>query len=329
MKVLVTGGAGYIGSVAAEMLIEAGHAVVVLDNLSRGHRAAVPPEATLRIGDIRLQQEVAGLLRSEKVDCVMHFAASSLVGESMEHPGDYFDNNVIGILRLLEAMRETGIDRIIFSSTAATYGEPRQIPIRESDPVEPTNPYGESKAISERILSWYRRVHRFRYASLRYFNAAGASEAHGEDHAPETHLIPLALEAAAGRRSHLGIFGDDYGTPDGTCIRDYIHVCDLADAHIRALELLEQLDGKDEAVFNLGNGEGYSVREVVAAVERVTDHEVPVRNLPRRPGDPARLVASAERARAVLGWRPRRTTLDQIVGDAWSWMQRHPDGYES
>jgi UDP-glucose 4-epimerase len=243
----------------------------------------------------------------------------------MEQPGVYFDNNVVGMLRLLGSMHSAQVRRIIFSSTAATYGEPARIPIREEDPIRPTNPYGESKAICERLLHWYQRVHGFHYASLRYFNAAGASEARGEDHTPETHLIPLALEAAAGRRPQLGVFGTDYRTPDGTCIRDYIHVRDLADAHIRALERIEDLP---EPIFNLGNGEGYSVREVVAAVERVTGLTVPTADLARRPGDPARLVASAERARELLGWRPRHAEIDKIVADAWAWMQQHPDGYE-
>lgn len=324
MRVLVTGGAGYIGSVASEMLLDAGHTVVVLDNLTRGHRAAVPREASLAVMDVRYQKEVTDLLARERIECVMHFAASSQVGESMEHPGDYFDNNIIGIVRLLEAMRAAQTHRIIFSSTAATYGEPSRIPIREDDPVQPTNPYGESKATSERILSWYQRIHGFHYAALRYFNAAGASVARGEDHTPETHLIPLALQAAAGRAAELGVFGTDYETPDGTCIRDYIHVRDLADAHIRALERLGHLPAP---IFNLGNGEGYSVREIVAAVERVTDRSVPVRDLPRRPGDPARLVASAQRAREVLGWQPQHAAIDEIVGDAWAWMQQHPDGY--
>lgn len=324
MRVLVTGGAGYIGSVAGEMLLGAGHEVVVLDNLSRGHRSAVSKGARLVEGDVRDQAVVVPLLKENGIDCVMHFSASSLVGESMEDPGQYFDNNVIGIIRLLGAMRQAAVKRIIFSSTAATYGEPRQVPIREEEPICPTNPYGESKAISERILRWFETIHGFHFASLRYFNAAGASREHGEDHDPETHLIPIALSAVTGEVEALSVFGKDYPTPDGTCIRDYIHVRDLAEAHILALERLGDLP---ESVFNLGNGEGYSVLEVVQAVERVTGKPVPIRDAPRRAGDPARLVASAARARRLLGWKPKHASLNDIVGDAWAWKQRFPDGY--
>ena len=323
MRILVTGGAGYIGSVTAEMLLAAGHAVVVLDNLSRGHRDAVPAGARLVIGDVRDGQEASALMRRERTDCVMHFCAASLVGESMVHPGHYFGNNVVGVIRLLQAMQAAEVRRFIFSSSAAVYGEPESVPIVEDAAVRPTNPYGESKATAERMLEWYRRLHGFRYASLRYFNAAGASAEHGEDHAPETHLIPLALQAAAGERAALQIYGRDYPTPDGTCIRDYIHVCDLADAHMRALDRLDTLE---TPVFNLGNGAGYSVLEVIAAVERVTGRKAPVEDTPRRPGDPARLVASAARARETLGWVPVRK-LDEIVADAWRWKQRYPHGY--
>ncbi|MFH1144170.1 MAG: UDP-glucose 4-epimerase GalE [Candidatus Eisenbacteria bacterium] len=324
MRVLVTGGAGYIGSVTAEMLLAAGHGVVVLDDLSRGHREAVPDGARLVVGDVRDAEEVTRLLRAEAVDCVMHFSASSQVGESMVDPGGYFANNVIGIIRLLQAMRAAEVSRIIFSSTAAVYGEPERVPISEADTVAPTNPYGESKATAERILSWFRRLHGFRYATFRYFNAAGASGEHGEDHAPETHLIPLALQAAAGELATLSVFGRDYETPDGTCIRDYIHVCDLAEAHILALS---RLDALQETTFNLGNGEGYSVLEVIRSAERVTGRAIALRDAPRRAGDPARLVAAAQRARRLLGWQPRRGDLDQIVGDAWRWKQRFPKGY--
>jgi UDP-glucose 4-epimerase len=324
MRVLVTGGAGYIGSITAEALLAAGHGVWVMDNLSRGHRSAVPPGAPLIHADVRDREAVANVLRGERVDCVMHFCAASLVGESMEKPGVYFDNNVGGMIQLLQAMVDAGTPGIIFSSSAATYGEPERIPIPEEHPVRPTNPYGESKVISETLLGWFNRVHGVRYAALRYFNAAGATERLGEDHSPETHLIPLALAAAAGTGEALPVFGRDYPTPDGTCIRDYIHVLDLADAHIRALE---RLDALEEHVFNLGNGEGYSVLEVVRTVERVTGQPVPVREAPRRPGDPARLVASADRARRLLGWSPARPWLEAIVADAWSWMRRHPHGY--
>ena len=324
MRVLVTGGAGYIGSVTAERLMAAGHGVVVLDNLCRGHRSAVPKGAPLVSGDVRDRERVSHLLRDERIECVMHFSASSLVGESMRDPGEYFGNNVVGMVELLRAMAAASVGRIIFSSTAATYGEPQRVPITEDAPVRPTNPYGESKAIAERMLAWYRAIHGVRYAALRYFNAAGASRDHGEDHSPETHLIPLALSAAAGQTPPLPIFGADYPTPDGTCVRDYIHVIDLAQAHILALE---QLDALEESIFNLGNGEGYSVREVVSAVERVTGRRVPVTEAPRRAGDPARLVASSDRARRVLGWEPQHAQLDAIVADAWEWKQRFPDGY--
>ena len=324
MRILVTGGAGYIGSVTAEMLLAAGHSVAVLDNLSRGHRDAVPPGARLVIGDVRDGEQAAELMRRERIDCVMHFSASSLVGESMVHPGRYFGNNVIGVIRLLQAMQAAGVGRFIFSSSAAVYGEPERVPIVEDDAVRPTNPYGESKATAERFLEWYRRLHGLRYATLRYFNAAGASAERGEDHAPETHLIPLALQAAAGERAALQVYGRDYPTADGTCVRDYIHVCDLADAHIRALD---RLDALERATFNLGNGEGYSVLEVVGAVERVTGCAVPVEDAPRRSGDPARLVASADRARESLAWVPQRGRLDEIVADAWNWKQRFPRGY--
>lgn len=330
MRVLVSGGAGYIGSVTSECLLSAGHEVVVLDNLSRGHRSAVPPGTPLIVGDVRDRVRVTALLREHRCECVMHFSAASLVGESMREPGEYFGNNVVGMASLLEGMRAAGVRKIIFSSTAATYGEPETVPIPEEAPVRPTNPYGESKAMSERMLAWYREIHGFRHAALRYFNAAGASREHGEDHEPETHLIPLALRAAAGSGGRAGeppalsLFGTDYPTPDGTCVRDYVHVLDLAQAHIRALERLEELE---ESVFNLGNGEGYSVREVVSSVERVTGRRVPVIEAPRRPGDPARLVASSARARRLLGWKPEHAELDRIVGDAWAWMSSHPEGY--
>lgn len=324
MKVLVSGGAGYIGSVTAEMLIGAGHEVAVVDNLSRGHRSAVPEGADFTEQDIRDRDRIETLLRRHGIECVMHFSASSLVGESMKDPGEYFGNNVVGIARLLEAMARAEVGRFIFSSSAAVYGEPGEVPISEDAPVRPTNPYGESKTICERILRWYESIHGIRFASLRYFNAAGASKDHGEDHDPETHLIPLALGAAAGELEALLIFGRDYPTPDGTCIRDYIHVLDLADAHILALE---QLGEVEERIFNLGNGAGYSVLEVVQAVEKVTGKPVPVLDAPRRPGDPARLVASADRARRNLGWKPRRTSLDEIVRDAWDWKRRFPKGY--
>ncbi len=324
MRVVVSGGAGYIGSITAERLLIAGHQVLVLDNLSRGHRCGVPDGAFFVEMDVREQAGVAAQLKRFEAECVMHFSASSLVGESMRDPGEYFGNNVVGVIRLLEAMVASGAARLIFSSTAATYGEPEEVPITEAAPVAPTNPYGESKAICERILGWYERVHGIRSIALRYFNAAGASRRHGEDHNPETHLIPLALGAAAGTRGPLAVFGRDYPTPDGTCIRDYIHVEDLAEAHILAMDRMERTELR---AFNLGNGSGYSVLEVLQSIERVTGKAVPAADAPRRAGDPARLVASAERARQLLGWKPQKPELDQIVQDAWEWMQRHPQGY--
>jgi len=324
VRVVVSGGAGYIGSITAERLLIAGHQVLVLDNLSRGHRCGVPDGAFFVEMDVREQAGVAAQLKRFEAECVMHFSASSLVGESMRDPGEYFGNNVVGVIRLLEAMVASGAARLIFSSTAATYGEPEEVPITEAAPVAPTNPYGESKAICERILGWYERVHGIRSIALRYFNAAGASRRHGEDHNPETHLIPLALGAAAGTRGPLAVFGRDYPTPDGTCIRDYIHVEDLAEAHILAMDRMERTELR---AFNLGNGSGYSVLEVLQSIERVTGKAVPAADAPRRAGDPARLVASAERARQLLGWKPQKPELDQIVQDAWEWMQRHPQGY--
>lgn len=324
MRVVVSGGAGYIGSVTAELLIREGHEVTVLDNLSRGHRSAVPQGAGFAEMDVRNLEPVTALLKKLRPDCVMHFSASSLVGESMKDPGEYFGNNVVGVIRLLEAMVRAQVPRFIFSSTAATYGEPTEVPITEEAPVAPTNPYGESKATCERIMRWYEEVHGLRFTALRYFNAAGASEAHGEDHDPETHLIPLALEAAAGEREALSIFGRDYPTPDGTCVRDYIHVEDLAMAHILAIR---KMDETALRVFNLGNGSGYSVIEVIESIEQVTGRKVPAIDAPRRAGDPARLVASAERAKKVLGWNPQKPQLDQIVRDAWNWKERFPRGY--
>lgn len=324
MKVLVTGGAGYIGSVTAELLLRAGHKVVIVDNLAKGHRSAVPGEAKFYQEDVRNEGPIAAILKEQQIDCVMHFSASSLVGESMKDPGEYFGNNVIGVARLLETMARCNVRKFIFSSSAATYGEPATVPIREVSLVAPTNPYGESKAICERMLRWYQSIHRVHFAALRYFNAAGASYERGEDHDPETHLIPLALRAVTGELKELAIFGTDYPTTDGTCVRDYIHVEDLAKAHILALLKLGSLT---DNVFNLGNGSGYSVREVVASVERVTDRKVPVKDAPRRPGDPAILVASSELAKHCLGWEPEKPGLDEIVSDAWSWKQRFPNGY--
>lgn len=324
MRVLVTGGAGYIGSVVVEELLRDGHQVVVYDNLAKGHREAVAPEAVFVRADLRDRESLRQTLQSAETEAVVHMAADSLVGESVERPGKYYDNNVAAGLCLLDAMVEVGVRRLVFSSTAAVYGEPERQPIRETDPTTPTNPYGETKLAFERALPWYERAHGLRAASLRYFNAAGASERCGEDHDPETHLIPLVLQAAAGRRREVTIFGEDYPTPDGTCVRDYIHVVDLARAHVLALAALE----REAGAFNLGcGGLGYSVRAVVESARRVTGRDIAVRVGPRRPGDPAVLVASSERIQQALGWRPQLGDLDAIVASAWRWMQAHPAGY--
>jgi UDP-glucose 4-epimerase len=323
VRVLVAGGAGYIGSVTVEQLVLAGHAVVVVDNLRQGHRAAVHPAAAFVQADLRDAATLAAALREHQVEAIMHFAAASLVGESMQRPELYFGTNVAGTLALLDAALAAGVRRIVFSSTAAVYGIPEAVPIPEDAPLRPINPYGESKLMVERILGWYDRIHGLRSACLRYFNAAGASAAYGEDHRPETHLIPVILQVALGRRDHFPLFGADYDTPDGTCIRDYVHVVDLAQAHILALDALAERS----AVYNLGSSHGYSNRQILDACRRVTGHPIPVVEGPRRPGDPPRLVADSARIRAELGWRPRYTDLDEIVATAWRWHQAHPDGY--
>ncbi len=323
MKVLVTGGAGYIGSVVCERLREEGHDATVLDDLSQGHREAVPVGTELLETDLRDRRALRASLSGRSFDVVMHFAASSLVGESMKDPGRYFENNVSAGINLLEESRRIGADRFVFSSTAATYGEPERSPITEDFPTIPTNPYGESKLMFERILDWYVRVRDLRYVALRYFNAAGASGTCGEDHDPETHLIPLVLKAAAdGGKVH--VFGDDYPTPDGTCVRDYIHVLDLADAHLKAMEAMDRGVG---GAFNLGNGAGFSVTEVISAAEDVTGRRIRKARAPRRPGDPPTLVASSARAEEALGWKPCREDLPTILESAWRWHREHPRGY--
>lgn len=325
MRILVTGGAGFIGSVVTEELLKDGHEVVVYDNLSKGHRAAVAPGADFVQADLLERERLTETLRARGTEAVIHMAASSLVGESVTEPAKYYRNNLLAGLTLLDSMREAGVKRLVFSSTAATYGEPAKQPIEESDPTLPTNPYGETKLAFERALQWYEGAYGLRYASLRYFNAAGASRACGEDHAPETHLIPIILQAAVGQRPHVEIYGEDYPTPDGTCVRDYIHVIDLARAHILALSILDERS----AVYNLGcGGDGYSVREVIDAAREVTGREIPVRVGPRRPGDPARLVASSAKIRSELGWTPERQDLRVIIASAWEWLQAHPRGYE-
>jgi len=323
MKILVTGGAGYIGSVATEMLLQAGHAVLVFDNLQQGHEAAVEPGARFVRGDLRDYDAIAAAMRDFAPDAVMHFAANSLVGESMRDPFAYLGDNVVAGLNLLRAMGAHGVKRIILSSTANLFADPLRLPIAEDERIVPGSPYGESKAIIERFLHWLAVTRGFRYACLRYFNAAGATERHGEDHNPELHLIPLVLQVALDQREHISIFGDDYPTPDGTCIRDYVHVQDLIAAHILALGALET----GNRIYNLGNGQGFSVREVIAAAEVVTGRKIAVKLAPRRPGDPARLVASSDKARRELGWNPRYTEIRTIIQTAWSWHSRHPKGY--
>lgn len=316
MRVLVTGGAGYIGSVVTEELINDGHTVVVYDNLSKGHAGAVVAGAELVTGDLRDGDKLRRILDENRTEAVIHMAAYSQVGESCAEPAKYYENNVVAGLVLLDSMLAVEVKRIVFSSTAAVYGEPEAQPIFENALTNPTNPYGETKLAFERSLHWYEQAYGLRYASLRYFNAAGATARCGEDHEPETHLIPIALQAAAGKRAHVEIYGDDYPTPDGTCIRDYIHVVDLARAHILALEVLNERS----AIYNLGcGGDGYSVREVIETARRVTGREIPVRVGPRRAGDPAVLIASSEKIKSELGWKPRFQDLEVIIESAWKW----------
>lgn len=327
MKIMVLGGAGYIGSHTTYLLIEHGHDVVVVDNLETGHLKAVHPKATFYKGDVRDYSFMNQVFQDEKVDAVIHFAANSLVGESMVKPLKYYDNNVCGAKVLLEAMVANRVNKIVFSSTAATYGEPERIPILETDRTEPTNTYGETKLTMEKMFKWTSKAHDLRYVSLRYFNACGAHQSGtiGEAHNPETHLIPLILQVPLGKRSHISIFGDDYNTKDGTCVRDYIHVTDLAMAHIKAVEYL--MDGNESDIFNLGNGVGFTVKEVIDVARQVTGHEIPAEIAPKRAGDPAQLVASSEKARKILGWEPQYADLSTIVETAWNWHKNHPDGY--
>lgn len=327
-RILVTGGAGYVGSVSVAALLAAGHEVVVLDDLTTGHRAAVPPGASLHVGSYADEAVVGRLLVSERIEAILHCAARSLVGESIVDPARYYRDNVAGGVALLEAARAAGVGRIVFSSTAAVYGIPDITPIPEDAPMRPINPYGESKRTFEGALTWYGLAYGLRSVSLRYFNVAGATETLGEVHDPETHLIPNVLLAAEGRL-RLTVFGDDYPTPDGTCLRDYIHVGDLADAHLRAIEATAPGDTRtdDPLVCNLGNGGGFSVREVLAAADAVVGMAIPFIVGPRRAGDPPVLVASSTRAAEVLGWRPARPTLEEMVGSAWAWRRTHPDGY--
>lgn len=325
MRILVVGGAGYVGSTSVERFVEAGHEVVVYDNLSSGHRAAVPDGARLVIGDIA-DRERLGQVLSDGIESVLHCAARSLVGESMIDPGLYYRTNVAGGVTLLETMKDAGVTRLVFSSTAAVYGEPRRVPIAEADRTQPINPYGETKLAFEGAMRWFAAAHDFRAISLRYFNVAGATERNGEDHDPETHLMPLVLRVAAGEATHVQIYGQDYPTPDGTCIRDFIHVRDLAEGHLLALEATGEGDPSLE-VYNLGSAAGFSVREVVEAARRVTGRAIPARAVKRRIGDPPVLVASSRRARRELGWQPKHSSLEQMLADAWTWREAHPDGY--
>jgi UDP-glucose 4-epimerase len=319
LKILVTGGAGYIGGTVALRLLSAGHNVVIYDNFCHGHRDLVPAGTRLIEGDLADRERLDKIFHDEGVDGVMHFAALIEAGESMKHPEIYFRNNTASTLTLLEAMLRAGIKRLVFSSTAAVYGEPQSTPILETAALAPTNAYGESKLLAEHMLTWLNRIHGLRYASLRYFNVAGAVEGRGEAHEPESHLIPLILDVAIGRRPNIKIFGKDYPTPDGTCIRDYVHVGDLADAHILAFQALAS---RERLIYNLGNGKGFSVREVIEAARRVTGHPIPVLEEPRRPGDPAVLVASSKKIIDELGWKPEYSSLDDIVSSAWAWHQQ-------
>lgn len=322
--VLVTGGAGYVGSVVAVELLRAGYRVIVCDNLSRGHRQAVPSAAKLVVANVGDRPELDQLLTAEPVDVVMHFGAFLEVGESMRAPQLYFRNNVAATLTLLEAMLAHGVGQLVFSSTAAVYGQPESTPIMETHPLCPTNAYGESKLIVERMLEWFHRAHGLRYASLRYFNAAGSAGRRGEDHHPETHLIPRTLKVALGQYENVSILGTDYPTPDGTCVRDYIHVLDLAQAHLLAVDALRR---KDRLIYNLGNGCGFSVRQVIEIARRVTGHPIPAVEAQRRVGDPSILVASSDQFRRELNWEPKYPELEAIITSAWEWHQRHPNGY--
>jgi UDP-glucose 4-epimerase len=321
MNLFVTGGAGYIGSICVEQLLDRGHQVTVFDNLTEGHRRAIDPRATFVAGELRQPESIGQAMAAAKPDAVMHFAANALVGESMQNPSKYFHNNVGGGLNLLDAMVASGVNRLVFSSTCATFGPPDKLPMDESLPQRPINPYGESKLLFERILRWFDQIHGLKFVALRYFNAAGATAQFGEDHRIETHLIPNILKVALGQRPHVEIYGTDYETPDGTCIRDYIHIVDLAQAHILAL------GAPVSAFYNLGTGGGNSVSEVIACCRRVTGQAIPVVEKERRPGDPPRLIAGSALIKRELGWEPRYQSLDAIIESAWAWHQRNPLGY--
>lgn len=326
MNILVTGGAGYIGSHTVKYFQEHNEEVIVVDNLQSGHKESIQVDHFHHI-DIRDKDALDKVFKSHNIEAVIHFAANSLVGESMEKPYEYYHNNVYGMLCLLDVMKENNVNKIVFSSTAATYGEPKRIPILEDDVTNPTNTYGETKLAMEKMMKWFDRAYGIKYVSLRYFNAAGAHESGltGEDHHPETHLIPLILQVPLGKRDKIYIFGDDYPTDDGTCIRDYIHVMDLASAHYKALEYLR--NGEESDIFNLGNGNGYSVKEVIETARKVTGHSIPAEVKKRRAGDPAILIASSEKAKNILGWKPQFDSLEKIIEDAWRWHENNPNGY--
>jgi len=328
MNILVTGGAGYIGSVAVDALLAAGHRVAVLDNFYQGHRDAVNPEAAFFECDLADKEGVRRVVAEVAPDSIMHFAAYTLVGDSVENPFKYLGESVQNAINLISAAIDGGVQRFIFSSTANLFDEPARIPIAADELIVPGSPYGESKYFVERILHWAHRTKGLRYACLRYFNAAGCTATKGEDHDPETHLIPIVIQVALGQRASIKIFGDDYPTPDGTCVRDYIHVVDLAQAHIRAMRLLANPDSAIHQHYNLGNGRGFSIREVVESARRVTGHPIPTSIGPRRAGDPALLIASSEAANQDLGWTPRFTELDDIMRSAWEWHRTHPHGYQ-
>jgi UDP-glucose 4-epimerase len=324
MNVLITGAAGYVGSVCAEVMLARGHKVIALDSLVEGHRAAVPPECDFHQFDLMDSVKLDQLFRASKIEAVMHFAAQSLVEKSVREPSEFFRVNVAGGIILLDAMVRNNLSRFVFSSSAAVYGEPEQTPIDEDCPKSPINPYGQTKLVFENILADYARYTGIKHVSLRYFNAAGASRDRGEAHRTETHLIPVVLEAAAGQREHFEIRGGDYATPDGTCVRDFVHVLDIAEAHVLALEMLDRVSGE---AFNVGNSRGHSVREVLETSRRVTGRPIPAKTAPRRPGDPSTLVASGEKIRRMLGWSPRFSTMESIIQSAWDWKQRDPLGY--
>ena len=325
MNILVTGAAGYIGSILTEELVKEGNFVIALDNLQQGHREAVSPEAEFVQADLGNPEEVDPVFHRFQIDAVMHLAAESIVAHSMTDPGKFFRNNVIYGINLLDTMLKHGVRKLIFSGTAAVYGEPKEVPIKESEPERPVNPYGESKLMFEGILHWYEHAYGLKFISLRYFNAAGASERFGEDHNPETHLIPNILKVALGQLGEIPVFGNDYPTPDGSCIRDYVHVLDIAKAHILALKYLEKNTGNK--IYNLGTNKGYSVLEAIETARKVSGARIPATIYPQRQGDPALLVANSELAKSELGWRPEFSDLESIIGSAWQWQQKHPHGY--